>query len=198
MRNKESYRQKDLFANEGHLYKKKNCGLSSVPRMRNLLVISVFVIIGTICSFGAGFFYGTHRYRIDANIEKNRIQQPDKPQRVSLAKYIRKEKDIRKEDARIAVLPPKREDKKLETLPPKERKKTVFTVQLVTYKSQNRALQKISKLKKKGLDPLLIKDGKFFIICAGKYDSWRSAKNRLPYYRKLHNDSFVRKLKRGR
>ncbi|RKY27784.1 MAG: hypothetical protein DRP61_03350, partial [Candidatus Omnitrophota bacterium] len=73
-------------------------------------------------------------------------------------------------------------------------KEIFYSIQLATYTKKEIAEAEAKKLKRKGLNPLLLKKGKYLVLCVGKFRTKEEAKNLLANLKKRYTDCFLRKL----
>ncbi len=71
-----------------------------------------------------------------------------------------------------------------------------YVIQLVTYSSDTSANEEIQRLKANGVDGLIVKSGKYFVVCAGLFDSKTTAVHKLGNFKKRYKDCFVRFLEK--
>ncbi|MDD5747083.1 MAG: SPOR domain-containing protein [Candidatus Omnitrophica bacterium] len=71
-----------------------------------------------------------------------------------------------------------------------------YVIQLVTYSSDASANEEIQRLKATGINGLVVKSGKYFVVCSGIYNSKTSAVQKLGNFKKRYKDCFVRFLER--
>jgi hypothetical protein len=177
MQNKDYYKQKDFLSTQGLVYRKKNNPHFS-SRLRNFILLSITIFAFTIGSFGAGFLWGTNL--------QNRAPHQNVAEQIIL---VRKNEDrVIRRPAPQPIQPT--QNGRQQPLD----QKPFFTVQLITHTSERLAQENMRKLKGKGLAPFMIRDGRHFVIHAGRYDNIRIARNRLPFYRRFYADSFVRRM----
>jgi cell division septation protein DedD len=71
---------------------------------------------------------------------------------------------------------------------------SIFTVQLVAYKSKKSAQKELQVLNKKGYKPFIITGGGYYQICVGEYKSQGDAQKALKEIsKKGYSESFIRK-----
>lgn len=69
-----------------------------------------------------------------------------------------------------------------------------YTIQVATFKTKTYAQKEAERLKKKGVDALIIPRGKHVIVCVGNFSKKQEAKVILSQLRKTYHDCFVRRL----
>ena len=69
-----------------------------------------------------------------------------------------------------------------------------YTIQVASYKSQDRANQEATVLKKKGFESLVMLKGDYSILCIGKFDEFVEAKKFLNRLKNQYKDCLVRRL----
>lgn len=69
-----------------------------------------------------------------------------------------------------------------------------YTIQVVAYRSQDRALNEISKLKRLGYTTHIIAQNEFFIISVGDYISSQEARTDLNTLKRKYPDCYLRKF----
>ena len=73
-----------------------------------------------------------------------------------------------------------------------------YTIQLITFVSRPRAEEEIERLKKKGFEAFIIPQGRFFQVCAERFQSAKEAEKRLTELRTggfAPSDAYIRPLK---
>ena len=118
---------------------------------------------------------------------------------VERGKTIRLKNSVVKKDIEInksPQLPPENKSLKIKEAPEEDikEKEVFYSIQLATYTKKEIAEAEAEKLKRKGLNPLLLKKGKYLILCVGKFETKEEAKNLLVNLKKRYTDCFLRKL----
>lgn len=72
--------------------------------------------------------------------------------------------------------------------------KKPYTIQLVTYRNEDRALKEIAVLKARGLDARLIRRSGYFEICVGQYADRKEAQKDLRNLGNRYKGCYLRKL----
>lgn len=73
-----------------------------------------------------------------------------------------------------------------------------YTIQLITFTSRPRAQEEVERLKKKGFQAFIIPQGKFFQVCAERFQSVKEAERKLTELRSegfAPSDAYIRPLK---
>ena len=118
---------------------------------------------------------------------------------VERGKTIRLKNSVVKKDIEInksPQLPPENKSLKIKEAPEEDikEKEVFYSIQLATYTKKEIAEAEAEKLKRKGLNPLLLKKGRYLVLCVGKFKTKEEAKNLLANLKKRYADCFLRKL----
>ena len=73
-----------------------------------------------------------------------------------------------------------------------------YTIQLITFVSRPRAEEEVERLKKKGFQAFIIPQGRFFQVCAERFQSLKEAEKKLTELRSggfAPSDAYIRPLK---
>ena len=78
------------------------------------------------------------------------------------------------------------------------KKQGVYTVQLVTYDSEDLAVKEIGRLKSKGHESFIIPSGRYFQVCANYFENHAKARSFLKQFREngRYPDAFIRPVAR--
>ncbi len=72
--------------------------------------------------------------------------------------------------------------------------KKPYTIQLVTYRNEDRALKEIADLRARGLQPNLIRRSGYFEICVGQYADRKEAQKDLRTLANRYKGCYLRKI----
>lgn len=76
----------------------------------------------------------------------------------------------------------------------KEKIEPVYIIQLASFNTHTAAQREAESLKRKGLQPLIMKKGKYIVLCVGNYKDKQSAYLVLSKLKKQYQDCFIRRL----
>jgi len=168
---------------------------SSVAVSLELLTLALVVMmILLIAAFYLGFLRGksVQRLEISKKIQVLRTQQAQAPVEAghmapSQAPPIVSRLATREEPKReLKELPPR---KSIEKPPQKP-----YTIQVIAYRNEARALTEVSRLKRKGYSARIIAKGGFYLITVGEYAHRAEADKDLAALKRAYSDSFLRKF----
>ncbi|HEC69375.1 MAG TPA: SPOR domain-containing protein [Candidatus Omnitrophica bacterium] len=145
-----------------------------------LYIFSILLVLSLVISFSLGVERGK------AIRLKNSPVKEDKNVGI-----IKKDIKIHKPQ-----LPQENKSLKIKEAPKEDikEKEIFYSIQLATYTKKEIAEAEAKKLKRKGLNPLLLKKGKYLVLCVGKFRTKEEAKNLLANLKKRYTDCFLRKL----
>jgi len=69
-----------------------------------------------------------------------------------------------------------------------------YTIQVVTYRSEDRALKEVSQLQAKGYQPKMITKNGYSVVCVGQYANRGEADKDLRSLRSRYKDCYLRKI----
>ena len=69
-----------------------------------------------------------------------------------------------------------------------------FTVQVGSYAESTQALKESASLKKKGFNALLVRKGKYMVLCVGNFTSKENAQSVLSQLKRTYGDCYIRRL----
>jgi len=69
-----------------------------------------------------------------------------------------------------------------------------YTIQVVAYRNEQRALREVSRIYQKGYASRLIKEGNFFVVCVGEFKSKGEASRDFEELKQEYKDCFLRKF----
>ncbi len=69
-----------------------------------------------------------------------------------------------------------------------------FTIQVGSYAESQLALKESASLKKKGFNALLVRKGKYTILCVGTFTSKENAQSVLSQLKRTYGDCYIRRL----
>lgn len=73
-------------------------------------------------------------------------------------------------------------------------KKAEYTIQVATFRTKTYAQKEVERLKKRGLQTLIIPRGEFVTVCVGNFSEKQEAKISLNQLKKIYRDCFIRRL----
>ncbi len=168
-------RQLSLFE---EISKEKRKITLSIDKLYLFFILLTIALIGSFC---LGVERGKH---LSLKLENTKAQE-----NIKLQKKVLTKEDLAPQ--KIIKQPTEREEKeRLE----KDRKEGFYSIQLASYKRKEIAEIEAKKLKKKGLEPILLKKGKYLILCVGKFGSKEEARKLLTNLRRYYSDCFIRKF----
>ena len=69
-----------------------------------------------------------------------------------------------------------------------------FTVQVGSYAESAQAMRESASLKKKGFNALLVRKGKYMVLCVGNFTSKENAQSVLSQLKRTYGDCYIRRL----
>ncbi|MBN1688589.1 MAG: SPOR domain-containing protein [Candidatus Omnitrophica bacterium] len=166
------------------------------PMKKRYVFLWIFItLVGFYFIYVIGFYQGMRlgdgEGSQGAHIEEAKNLEP--PSGASLNE-IRREMGTEPAKEADEVTPVKKPVPPYEKLPP------YHTIQLVTYRTRDRAEQEVKMLKGKGFSAFVIPGAKFYSVCVEKYDDNDMALNRMYEIKKLfgekvYRDAFVRYIR---
>lgn len=176
-------KQAELFGDINRGEKGKEETRSSPFRLKGAHRLSISieqlltVLIVTIILFILVFIFGVWRGKAMQNEEVATVVLPE----------------VHVEKKETPVTPPRGPaiagiDKPVEKDPQKP-----YTIQLVAYRTESRALKEASDLTARGYDPSIITRGGFFQVCVGQYRNLKEAQKDIQILKKRYKDCFLRK-----
>jgi hypothetical protein len=85
-------------------------------------------------------------------------------------------------------------EKVLQVKDDKSEVKAEYTIQVATFRTKTYAQKEAERLKKKGLETLIIPRGEFVTVCVGNFFERQEAKISLNQLKKIYHDCFIRRL----
>jgi len=155
--------------------------------LEQILIFAVVAIVSLIVVFMLGYFKGkTVTLAPNGVAIETPFVQPSKPTL-----------QIRPPSKPVAKKPAKSELKAEVTHNPvASHGKKPYTIQVVTYRTEDRAKKEISTLRAKGFDSQIIKRGIYFEVCAGAYSSTKEAQEYLKLLKQTYKDCYIRQIER--
>lgn len=87
--------------------------------------------------------------------------------------------------------PPKKDEIKEKVI---EEKQIFYSIQLASYSRKDIALAEVSRLKKKGFEPILLEKGKYWALCVGRFKTKEEARTLTKNFKNSYSDCFIRNL----
>lgn len=69
-----------------------------------------------------------------------------------------------------------------------------YTIQVIAYRSEDRALSEASRLNRKGYLARMIMQGRLYVVCVGEYANRSEAQKDMAALKRIYDDSFLRKF----
>ncbi|MFT5206538.1 MAG: cell division septation protein DedD [Candidatus Omnitrophota bacterium] len=143
------------------------------------------IVITTIIALIIVFYLGVQRGKA---VRTNEIRQKITQIKQKSSKVTKINKNITFIDALPGIAPTSKA-KVIEKIA-----QTPYTIQVVTYRSEVRALKEVSNLQKKGYTAALINQGKLYVICVGRFENRTGANTVMQALKKRYPDCFLRKF----
>ncbi|MFH1338680.1 MAG: SPOR domain-containing protein [Candidatus Omnitrophota bacterium] len=141
------------------------------------ILIAIGIIVFSLVSFSLGVEEGkrlTER-RTGNREEKNLYVQPSQEEKAGEEKADKSEGEAE----------PVKKEKGLESK---------YTIQVATFKTETYAQKEAERLKKRGLEAVIVPRGNFVSVCVGNFSERQEANISLNQLKKTYNDCFVRRL----
>jgi len=136
--------------------------------LENVVFISIIVIMCIIVAFALGVERGR---RLAEGVTREPVPQASKAPE-SLTKPIKASAGEMKEA------------------------KKVYTIQLISYKTEKRALTEQSALREKKIDTFIVLSGKWHQVCTGGYEVTKDARKAMEAFKNDYKGCFVRKIEK--
>ncbi len=137
--------------------------------------IAILVLITSIISFSLGVEKGKHIATIKKQDRVNPIVSDNQP-----AINLHAQNKTVEKSNKIVVS--------------EKKKRTKYTIQVATFKTKTYAQREAERLKRKGLEALIIPVGKFMCVCVGNFSKKQEAKLALIRLKEIYQDCFIRRL----
>ncbi|RKY29446.1 MAG: hypothetical protein DRP74_08825 [Candidatus Omnitrophota bacterium] len=149
------------------------------------ILIAIGLIIVSLISFSLGVEKGKRliKVQLENREEKNVYAQQSLKEKILQVNPVRNIKQ--KADNKIVFNGVK--DDKSEV-------KAGYTIQVATFRTKTYAQKEAERLKKKGLETLIIPRGEFVTVCVGNFFERQEAKISLNQLKKTYHDCFIRRL----
>lgn len=180
-----------------------NCSITL--SFENMIVLSIIFVMGMVVAFSFGVEQGKRVYQKIVQKEPmttigDRMQHIGiQEERGDAAGDVLQEKDML-EEASVAYTEKVSAnetqnaamiEKKVDKTPSLEK---IHTIQVASFKQENRADQEAGNLQQLGYDAFTAKKGSYFIVCVGRFDESREARPLLKALKKKYSDCYVRSL----
>ena len=137
--------------------------------LENIVFITIVGIMCVIVAFAFGVERGKRLAKIVTAFNDEDISLPEIEIKLEAVKHEEREK----ESASIADKP--------------------YTVQLISFKDERRAIEERDGLLAEGIDAFLIPSGNWYQVCAGYFDSMNDANSKLKSFSERYVGCFIRR-----
>lgn len=156
---------------------------SVVRAHEKAILIAIGIIITSLVSFSLGVEKGKGlaEKRAGSQEEKNLYAQRLEEEKADEERADKKEESHKSEG-------------QAETEEKEKPAESKYTIQVATFKMETYAQKEAERLKKRGLEAVIVPRGKFVSVCVGNFSERQKANISLNQLRKTYNDCFIRRL----
>jgi len=147
----------------------------------NIVFAVIIIIMAVVIAFALGVERG------------KRLAKAKVDSRTAYEEASAREDKVRMTPVEIAAEEIKESKEEKATLLKAQEKSKPYTIQLISYKKEQRAVYEKDRLLKSNVTAFIVPSGDWYQVCAGGYENIKEAKRALENFTKKYKGCFIRK-----